>query len=45
MLFMNFEITCNHCKQSFHLDDKHIHRKTTIQCPNCEEVFSYELLN
>jgi len=42
---MNFEITCNHCKQSFRLDDKYIHRKTTIQCPNCERVFSDELLN
>ncbi|HDR7711236.1 TPA: hypothetical protein QCX89_003243 [Bacillus cereus] len=42
---MNFEITCNHCKQSFHLDDKHIHLKTTIQCPNCEKVFSDELLD
>ncbi|MGN4667977.1 hypothetical protein ACTFRP_19495 [Bacillus cereus group sp. MYBK234-1] len=42
---MNFEITCNHCKQSFRLDNKHIHQKTTIQCPNCEEVFSDELLN
>lgn len=37
-------ITCNACKESFNIHEKHMISKTELKCPSCEKLLDSEVV-